>query len=121
MVIDGVCAAFTPAAIAIGHEGVSALAGNRFGFQRHGDLLYLMRNSFFIRVTGKAISLCHFDDVLVSGSRRQIAVRSPDQLTVSSAYPNSPHPKDAVHRMENTTNPIIHISSFFMGNASLTV
>ncbi|XPS86401.1 uncharacterized protein Dvar_44190 [Desulfosarcina variabilis str. Montpellier] len=33
----------------------------------------------------------------------------------NSIYPNNPHPKDAVQRMENTTNPIIHISSFFMG------
>ena len=36
----------------------------------------------------------------------------------NSIYPNNPHPKDAVQRMENTTSPIIHISSFFMGYSS---
>ena len=33
-------------------------------------------------------------------------------------YPKSPHPKDAVHRMEKTTRTIIQISSFFMVNSS---
>jgi hypothetical protein len=48
-------------------------------------------------------------------------LRCPDQSAVGLDYPNSPHPKDAVHRIENTTNPIIHISSFFMGIASFRV
>ncbi len=45
-------------------------------------------------------------------------------LTVQPApfiYPNNPHPNDAVHRMENTTSMIIHMSSFFMGLASYSV
>jgi hypothetical protein len=32
----------------------------------------------------------------------------------AGAYPQRPHPKDAVNKMLNTTSPIIHQSSLFM-------